>query len=194
MRAEKTREGLSTVRFVLVWSSLSPVFILWAIRGVDPVSDWVWAPICGFLFLLPTFIIWLFIIRAKSNQNTKTVTPKSAKDQREHLLTYLFAMLIPIFDANLDGYRDLTAIFTALGFVVFLFWHLRLHYMNLIFAIFGFRIFTVEAVSGTTRADRDGQRLATYAVLSKRHHIPSDVPLTGWRLGGNVLVDRDTDA
>jgi hypothetical protein len=31
----------------------------------------------------------------------------------------------------------------ALGFVAFLFWHLNLHYMNIIFAIRGYRVFTI---------------------------------------------------
>ena len=126
-------------------------------------------------------------------QNDKTITVHSAKDQREHLLTYLFAMLIPLFDANLGGYRDLIAIFVALLFVLFLFWHMRLHYMNLLFAMFGYRIFTVEAVSGTETADSDSSRLVTYAVLSKRHNLAAGKPLKGWRLGGNVLVDQASD-
>lgn len=187
------QEGLGGVRFLLVWSSLSPVFLLWAIRGVERVSDGMWIPTCLLLFLFPTILLWVFFNRAKRQENNKTITICSAKDQREHLLTYLFAMLIPLFDVNLGGYRDLTAVAIALLFVIFLFWHMRLHYMNLFFAMYGYRIFTVEAVSGTDPGDGDNPRLVTYAVLSKRHNLTSGKPLTGWRLGGNVLVDRATD-
>lgn len=189
----KIQEGLGGVRFLLVWSSLSPVFLLWAIRGVEKIPDKIWVPSCIVIFLLPTILLWLFFRRAKRQENDKTITVHSAKDQREHLLTYLFAMLIPLFDANLGGYRDLIAIFVALLFVLFLFWHMRLHYMNLFFAMCGYRIFTVEAVSGTEAADGDSPRLVTYAVLSKRHNLASGKPLKGWRLGGNVLVDQATD-
>jgi hypothetical protein len=193
--AEKVnlQEGLGAVRFVLVWSSLSPVFLLWAIRGVEKIPDNIWIPVCITLFLLPTFLLWCFLKLAKHQQNQKTITVQSAKDQREHLLTYLFAMLIPLFDANLGGYRDLISVFVALLFVVFLFWHMRLHYMNLFFAMLGYRIFTVEVVSGTKPEDRASQRLVTYAVLSKRHNLSTGEPLTGWRLGGNVLVDQAND-
>jgi hypothetical protein len=190
---EKTQEGLSGVRFLLVWSSLSPVFLLWAIRGVESVPDKIWGPACISMFLLPTILLWLFFRRAKRQENDKTITVHSAKDQREHLLTYLFAMLIPLFDANLGGYRDLIAVFVAFLFVLFLFWHMRLHYMNIFFAMWGYRIFTVEAVSGTDPVDGDSLRLVTYAVLSKRHNLVSEKPLTGWRLGGKVLVDQETD-
>jgi hypothetical protein len=192
-KTAKIREGLGVVRLLLVWSSLSPVFLLWAIRGVNQIPDIIWAPACLTIFALPNLILWAFFSRAKRNKNEQTITIKSSKDQREHLLTYLFAMLIPLFDANLDGYRDLTAVFAAFLFILFLFWHMRLHYMNLFFAMFGYRIFTVEALSGTKPDSGGTARLVTFAVLSKRHNLEVDDSLKGWRLGGNVLVHQVTD-
>lgn len=186
----KADEGLELTRFVLVWSSLSPVFILWAVRGVDAIDDKYWVPICGVLFLLPTIILWLILHQARKVENTKTIHISSAKDQREHLLTYLFAMLIPLFDANTDGMRDLIAVSLAFIFVMFLFWHMRLHYMNLFFAMWGYRIFTVEARVGTTQEDRNRDRFVTYAVISRRHFIPENDAITGYRLGGRVLFDK----
>lgn len=190
MSTSKVDEGLELTRFVLVWSSLSPVFVLWAIRGVDAFPDKYWIPICVTLFLLPTLVLWGILHQARKAENTKTIHISSARDQREHLLTYLFAMLIPMFDANTDGIRDLTAVSLALIFVMFLFWHMRLHYMNLFFAMWGYRIFTVEAKIGTTEQDRKRDRFVTYAVISRRHFIPNDDALTGYRLGGRVLFDK----
>ncbi|MCK5245144.1 MAG: hypothetical protein KAJ90_07730, partial [Desulfobacterales bacterium] len=63
---------------------------------------------------------------------------------RNHLLVYLFAILLPFYTADLGTYRDLAAALAAVGFIVFLFWHLNLHYMNLLFAVFGYRVFTVN--------------------------------------------------
>lgn len=193
MSNKKADEGLELTRFILVWSSLSPVFVLWAIRGVDAIQDKYWIPICVVLFLLPTLILRAIFHRARKVENTKTIHISSAKDQREHLLTYLFAMLIPLFDANTDGMRDLTAVSLAFIFVMFLFWHMRLHYMNLFFAMCGYRIFTVEAKIGTTEKDRTRDRFVTYAVISRRHFIPDDDVLTGYRLGGRVLFDKAAD-
>ncbi|QPN27634.1 hypothetical protein I5770_03050 [Brucella sp. BO2] len=190
MSNKNADEGLELTRFILVWSSLSPVFVLWAIRGVDAIQDKYWIPICVALFLLPTAILWWLLRQARKAENTKTIHIASAKDQREHLLTYLFAMLIPLFDANTDGIRDLTAVSLAFIFVMFLFWHMRLHYMNLLFAICGYRIFTVEAKIGTTEKDRKCDRFVTYAVISCRHFIPNNDALTGSRLGGRVLFDK----
>ncbi|MBY3476151.1 hypothetical protein HFN78_35575 [Rhizobium laguerreae] len=193
MKNKIAYEGLEITRFILVWSSLSPVFVLWAIRGVAAISDWYWIPVCVGLFLFPSLILWWILRQARNSENTKTILISSAKDQREHLLTYLFAMLIPLFDANTDEIRDLTAVSLALVFVMFLFWHMRLHYMNLFFALWGYRIFTVEAKIGTTETDRKRERFVTYAVISRRHFIPDDDTVTGYRLGGRVLFDKASD-
>ncbi len=193
MATSNVNEGLGFVRLVLVWSSLSPVFLLWSIRGVDAVDDAVWIPTCLVLFVLPTAILYWVFSRARKSENVKTIDVVSARDQREHLLTYLFAMLIPLFDVNLGGVRDIVAVAFALAFVMFLFWHMRLHYMNLIFAIWGYRIYTVEAKIGTKERDREQPRLVTFAVISRRHYLPEGSALTGYRLGGNVMVDKDND-
>lgn len=193
MAIRNVNEGLGFVRLILVWSSLSPVFLLWSIRGVDAVDDTVWIPACLVFFALPTAILYWIFRRARKSENLKTIDVVSARDQREHLLTYLFAMLIPLFDANLGGVRDIFAVAFALAFVVFLFWHMRLHYMNLIFAIWGYRIYTIEAKIGTKERDRAQPRLATFVVISRRHYLPEGAALTGYRLGGNVLVDKDDD-
>lgn len=193
MVIRKVNEGLGFVRLILVWSSLSPVFLLWSIRGVDAVDDTIWVPVCLFLFVLPTAILYFIFHRARTSENVKTIDVVSSRDQREHLLTYLFAMLIPLFDVNLGGVRDIVSVAFALSFIVFLFWHMRLHYMNLIFAIWGYKIYTVEAKIGTKERDRERPRLVTFAVISRRHYLPEGEALTGYRLGGNVLVDKDDD-
>lgn len=187
MARNDVNEGLGFIRFVLVWSSLSPVFLLWAIRGVEAIPDRFWIPACLTLFVLPTAIIYLYFRRAKRSDNVKTIDIDESHDQREHLLTYLFAMLIPLFDVNLGGIRDILAVAFALSLVIFLFWYMRLHYMNLIFAIWRYRIYTVEAKVGTADQPK------TFVVISRRHHLSKDATVTGYRLGGNVLVDKNDD-
>lgn len=174
-----------------MWSSLSPVFLLWAIRGIDKIDDKYWIPACLAMFTIPTAILVLARRYQTKIDNSQTISVVRVREEREHLLTYLFAMLIPLFDANLEGWRDLTAVATAFLFVLLLFWHMRLHYMNLYFALRGYRIFTVEVELSTTANNRARKTLTTYAVLSKRHCIPEGETLTGIRLGGDVLIDKD---
>ena len=52
-------------------------------------------------------------------------------------------MLLPFYPVETGTWRDFAALISALGFVVFLFWHLNLHYMNIVFAICGYRVFTI---------------------------------------------------
>jgi hypothetical protein len=53
-------------------------------------------------------------------------------------------MLLPFYPIDTGTWRDLAALLSAVAFVVFLFWHLNLHYMNILFAIRGYRVFTVS--------------------------------------------------
>src|SRR5690606_8129465 len=66
-----------------------------------------------------------------------------AEDHRDHLLVYLFSMLLPMYAADLSSVRNFASSILALLFISFLFWHLNLHYMNLLFAVKGYRVFTI---------------------------------------------------
>ncbi|WP_342107771.1 hypothetical protein [Methylobacterium sp. SI9] len=185
----KVKHGLGFARFVLVVSSLSPLFLLWAIRGTASLSDAYWVPVCVVLFLLPNFFLWLLVRRARQSDNRQTFKIRSARDQREHLLVYLFAMLIPLYDANMGSPRDLCAVAAAFLFVAFLFWHLKLHYMNILFAIRGYHIFTCDVQTGSAAGEGDSPIYTTYAVISQRQRLEEGMTVSGLRLGGNVVLD-----
>lgn len=187
--APRIKQGLGFARFVLVVSSLSPLFLLWAIRGTATLSDSYWIPVCMALFVIPNLFLWLLVRRARISDNRQTFKIKSARDQREHLLVYLFAMLIPLYDANMGSLRDLCAVAAAFFFVAFLFWHLRLHYMNVIFALKGYHIFTCDVQTAAPTGDHDSPMYTTYAVISQRHRLEEGMTVSGLRLGGNVVVD-----
>jgi ABC-type xylose transport system permease subunit len=181
-------DGLRIARFILVLSSLSPLFILWGVRGSEAVGDEVWILFCAAMVIVPNVFLGLQLHVARRRGNRKTIEVKVCRDQTEQLLVYLFAMLIPLFGVELNGIRGLAALLLAVLFVAFIFWHMQLHYMNLFWAIFGYRIFTVETAS-EGRETSDSRRSQSYVVISKRESIESGKPLTGLRLGGNVLVD-----
>ena len=128
----------------MVLSGLSPLFILWAIRGSKLLCDRYLFALCAFMVIVPNLFLWLRIRVAKKQQLKKEIVVGSAEDHRDHLLVYLFAMLLPFYSIDTNNWRDFAALFAALAFVVFLFWHLNLHYMNIIFAIGGYRVFTVS--------------------------------------------------
>jgi hypothetical protein len=150
------------------------------------VPDKYFVPACLALFAAPSALLFLFWRSAIKSHNVRTIEVASCDNPKDHLLTYLFTMLIPLYQTSLGGIRDLAAAALALLLVLFLFWHLRLHYMNLSFALFGYCIFTVETQPTSSVA---GAQTSTYAIISRRSVIPTGKPLTGYRLGGRVLVD-----
>jgi hypothetical protein len=136
-------EGLRVARLLLVLSSISPLFVLWAIRGSKIVPDCYLLSFCALMVILPNLFLWLRITAAKKHQVRRELVIGLAEDHRDHLLVYLFAMLLPFYPIDTGSWRDFAALISALGFVVFLFWHLNLHYMNIVFAIYGYRVFTI---------------------------------------------------
>jgi positive regulator of sigma E activity len=117
-------------RLLMVLSSISPLFVLWAIRGNSLIPDKYFLSFCAAMVVLPNAFLGWRIKTAKKLQEKRELTVGSAEDHRAHLLVYLFAMLLPFYTAHLDSWRDLAAALAALGFIIFLFWHLNLHYMN----------------------------------------------------------------
>jgi hypothetical protein len=164
----------------MIVSSLSPLFLLWAIRGIEPFPDKWLIPICLALVVVPNAILLARVRIARRRHDKRSITVDTADDPRDHLLVYLFAMLIPLFDANIGTARDSAATLGALLLVIFLFWHLNLHYMNLLFAVFGYRVFTIR--------DHDG----TYGLilLSKRPVMPRGTKLQAYRLSNTVYIER----
>lgn len=178
-------EGLKIARLLMVLSSISPLFILWAIRGNSLIPDHYFIALCAVMVVLPNAFLWLRIRVAKKNNDRREVTVGSADDHRDHILVYLFAMLLPFYSEDLGTFRDLAATFAALSFIVFLFWHLNLHYMNLMFAVLGYRVFTVHTPA-------DGNPLngkVRYAVITRRVSLSPDEMLSTYRLSDTVYLE-----
>jgi hypothetical protein len=179
MPARKMRQGLKFVRLMMVVSSLAPLFVLWAIRGMQPVPDHYLIKICAGLVAFPTGALLYRIWIARWRGDRRSVTVTSAEDHRDHLFVYLFAVLIPLFDANLGRPRDSIATVVALVFIVFLFWHLELHYANLFFAMAGFRVFTIRAERGE----------ASIVLLTKRTSVAPGAVIHALRLSDTLLLE-----
>jgi hypothetical protein len=136
-------QGLKVARFFMVLSSASPLFVLWAIRGSKLIPDLYVLSFCAAMIVIPNLFLWLRIQSATKHEVKSDLVVGAAEDHRDHLLVYLFAILLPFYSIDTNSWRDFAALLTAVGFVVFMFWHLDLHYMNLIFAIRGYRVFTI---------------------------------------------------
>jgi hypothetical protein len=179
-------QGLPIARLLMVAGSLAPLFFLWAIRGAPPIPDVYWIATCLTLAIVPNLVlVWRWRI-AKRNNDHRIIVVSTARDQSEHLLLYLFAMLLPLYTANLANERELLSVVAAFVFIVFLFWHMNLHYMNIVFAIMGYRVYTIEMKSS------QGSSKRSVVLLSKRDAPPlTGASADGLRLSDTVFVEKD---
>lgn len=185
--APRRREGLKTARLLMVLSSISPLFILWAIRGNSLVPDRWFIAVCVLMIFGPNAFLWLRILAAKQQADKREIVVGTADDHRDHILVYLFAMLLPFYSENLSTWRDFGATLAALAFIILLFWHLNLHYMNLLFAALGYRVFTVyppadgNALSGKTRQ----------ALITRRVSLSPGIRIVAYRLSDTVYLEAE---
>ncbi len=179
------REGLKAARLLMVLSSISPLFILWAIRGNSLIADRYFITFCALMVIVPNAFLLLRIWTARKQADRRELTVGTAEDHRDHLLVYLFAMLLPFYSQDLGNWRYLGASFAALAFIVFLFWHLNLHYMNLLFAALGFRVLTVyPPANGNTLTSNTRQ-----AVITRRGSLAPGDRLVAYRLSDTVYLE-----
>ena len=96
-------------------------------------------------------------------------------------------MLLPFYSEDLGTWRDLGATVAALAFIVFLFWHLNLHYMNLLFAALGYRVFTVyppadgNPLTGKTRQ----------ALITRRVSLAPGARIVAYRVSDTVYLEAE---
>lgn len=178
-------EGLQVTRLIMVLSSMAPLFILWAVRGSASVRDEYFLPACLLLAIAPTAVLLLRIRIAKKNNDHQVKTIVKADDHRDHILVYLFALLLPFYTVNLQDAREFAATVMALVFIVFLFWHLNMHYMNILFAIRGYRVFTVTP----DLSDSVGSK-ASFVVLTRRPILLNGQKITLFRLSDTVFIEE----
>ncbi len=187
MPKSRNNEGLKMARLLMVLSSISPLFILWAIRGNTLVPEYYFFGFCAAMVILPNLFLWLRIHTAQKLNEQREITIGSAEDHRDHLLVYLFAMLLPFYSADMCSWREVVCALTALGFIIYLFYHLNLHYMNIAFAAKGYRVFTVyppnddNPISGKT----------SLVLITKHVSLFSGQKINAYRLSNTVYFERN---
>lgn len=182
-----SKEGLKAARVLMVLSSISPLFILWAIRGNSLFPDSWFIGFCLLMVAVPNGFLWLRIQVAKHRRDTRVITVGAADDHRDHILVYLFAIMLPFYSVAINSWRDFGATLAALAFIVFLFWHLNLHYLNLLFAAFHYRVFTISPpLDGNPLSGRDRQ-----ALITRRVSISPGERISAYRLSDTVYIEAE---
>jgi hypothetical protein len=181
----KHSEGLKLARLLMVLSSFSPLFLLWAIRGNRLFPNVLFAGSCIILIFLPNVCLVARIRISRKNNDKKEITIGSADDHRDHILVYLFTMLLPFYSEDISSTRTFVSTLVAIIFIVFLFWNLNLHYMNFIFALWGYRVFTVYPPNN----DNPLTGKSCLVVITRRSNLSPGDKLIGYRLSNTVYME-----
>lgn len=187
----KPNEGLSVARLLMVLSSMSPLFILWAIRGenIEAVPEAAFLGFCLFFVVVPNLFLWWRLRLVKKRKDRRELTAGTAEDHREHILVYLFAMLLPFYSVEIESVRGLFAHLAAIGFIAFLFFHLNMHYMNLFWAFRHYRVYTLSPCD-------DGNPLSGKAptvLITRRIYVTPGEKISAYRLSQYVYFEPDSD-
>jgi hypothetical protein len=182
MSTLEKREGLKAARLIMVLSSISPLFILWAIRGSKLIPSVYFVSACILMVIVPNAFLYLRLRVAKRQNDTREIVIGKAEDHRDHLLVYLFALLLPFYTTSLTDWREFSATLVAVCFIVFLFWNLNLHYMNVLFAMLGYRIFTIYPPQDENPYTGE----ETLVLITRRTMISKDQKVVPYRLSNSV--------
>lgn len=182
-----SRESLPVLRLILVVGSLAPLFLLWAVRGNKLIPDYWLIPVCLGLAILPNLVLLKRRAAAKRAKSTRELVVGRAEDHREHLIVYIFTILLPLYGIAPDGWRDLAATVAVLVLIIFIFWHLNLHYMNLLFALMGYRVFTIYPKEDSN----PHSGCQTFALITRRVQVTSEDRIIAYRLSDSVFWEFD---
>lgn len=183
---QDNREGLGLLRVILVISSISPLFVLWAVKGVVLLPDRYFVSVCLFLAIVPSIILLYRERIATKQRDTHPLQIGSVEDHRGHVLVYLFAMLLPFYRQVVDTWRDLSSLILALIFIVFLFWHLNFHYMNILFAIRRYHVFTIYP----PHEDNKYASSESYILITRRRSLSAGQRIVALRLSNTVFLEK----
>ena len=96
-------------------------------------------------------------------------------------------MLLPFYSVNIDSIRDLAGHVAAITFIVFLFWHLNMHYMNIFWAMKGFRVYTLKPEA----ANNSISGRIPVVLITKRSHIVKGEKISAYRLSQTVFLEDE---
>jgi len=174
----KTNEGLPLVKLMMLLSSMAPLFILVGVRGMDKVicDKYLWIAVSS-LVIIPYLILRLRIYRSVKSNDTFLIDVTEAKNNKEYLFTYLFTVLLPLYSVAITDNREFAAMIFAICFVIFVLWNMNLHFINIFFAVAGYRVYTIESFNSSV-------------LLTKRTRIPTDIKeLKVHRLSNTVFIE-----
>ncbi len=185
-------EGFEILRFLFVVGSMAPLFILLMVRGVPVINNKPFInersfdTACLLLICVPAIVLLLRWNIVRKEDQTSELKIGDATDHRDHLIAYLLAIVMPLYQVSYSTRRDVYASMVATLLILFLFMNMNLHYMNLVFAFMGYRAYTVQPVD--TAASFSGN--VPYVVLSRRASLSVNQIIIAYKLSNTVFIEK----
>lgn len=173
------------IRVLLVLGGMSPLFILWAIRGSPLIQDKYFVSGCLIAFTVSNAYIPVLIVATKRAKVPRRVTVDRVDDRRSDVLAYLFAMMLPFYTVSLESWRDVTASAVAFMFVLCLFVGLRLHFLNFWLIVFGFHCYSTT----TLRSEFSDVKTAELIILTRNGGLSQGDVVKGWSVTPNFVLE-----
>lgn len=181
----RRREGLRFARLLMVLSSFFPLFVLWALRGSNVIPKPWFTVSCLLLAVLPTAALYYREYKARKNHDKRELVAGTSDDHRSHVLVYLFTILLPFYHQDLATLCDMLSMILALAFIVFLFYRLNLHYMNFLFALRHYQVFTVTPPDdGNPHSGKE-----KFVLITKRQRLSPGERFHAYRLSDAVYIE-----
>lgn len=172
------------MRLMLVLACMAPLFILMAIRGISLVPWEYYFPTFIGLAIGPNIFLACRILYAVKQNDRKRVYPTNITDNREQLITYIFALLLPLFQSAVATEQDLYAALCALLFVIYIFGNMELYYMNFFLALAGYRILSIKPDPSL------GNNSVSHVLITKKTSLPPNKELQPVRVTDFLLFDK----
>ena len=169
----------------MVLSSLAPLFILMLLRG-NNLFPKLYPAVCVVLIFLPfAFLCWR-IHTARRQADTRLLVAGQAEDHRHHILLYLFTTLLPFYREDIETYRGLLAMCVALCFIIYLFYRLNLHYLNLLIEMAGYRVFMVWPPND----ENPHSGSEKFTLITRRKRLREGEQVIAFRLSDTVYLEK----
>lgn len=184
--SRQPQQGLQIERLLFVLSSLSPLFILWAIRGTTVISEILFISVCLAIPIVSSICLFDRYRIAKKNGDTENLLIESIEDRNMHTLTYLFSNLLPFYRQQLDNCRDIFAMLIALICIIFLFYRLNFYYMNILFLLIGYNSFMISSTSSNRNSHSWEE---PFVLITFRRYLKTGKRLLAYRLSDTVYLE-----
>ncbi|MFM2041967.1 MAG: hypothetical protein RLY86_543 [Pseudomonadota bacterium] len=181
-----------TFRILLSLASLSPLFLLWGIKGTEYVPDVYWITLMFVLIVVPNALLSYHVLWVKEiYHEMESVRVEKIYKRDDYLSLYFFSVIMPAFALDIDKPREVAASVVAVFILVFFYYKLKLYTVIPVFIMLGYMIYEIELIEQSGVGSSKKLTRVHAFVISRRFHIDILKPINGYRITMGFLIDSE---